>query len=100
MLTIKLFWLVFCLYRLNRNIETFCFGIEAKQPKQTNDSAETSFGSSFSCFESKVVSKDTLFPSPFTELRFKGGGGKKEHPTRTVVYYWLCVEFEVLCASL
>jgi hypothetical protein len=32
---IKLFWLVFCLFRFNQNIETLCFGIEAKQPKQT-----------------------------------------------------------------
>ncbi len=35
MLSIKLFWLVFCLCRFIRNIETLCFGIEAKQPKQT-----------------------------------------------------------------
>ncbi len=28
-------WLVFCLFRFNRNIETLCFGIEAKQLKQT-----------------------------------------------------------------
>jgi hypothetical protein len=28
-----------------------------------SDSAETGFGSSFGCFESKLVSKDTLFPS-------------------------------------
>ncbi len=32
-LPIKLFRLVFCLFRFNRNIETLCFGIEAKQPK-------------------------------------------------------------------
>jgi hypothetical protein len=51
------------LFRFNRNIKTFCFGKEAKQPKQPffgSDSAETSFGSSFGCFESKLVSKDTL----------------------------------------
>jgi hypothetical protein len=62
MIPIKLFPLVFCLFRFNRNIETLCFGIEAKQPKQIfcSDSAETSFGSSFGCFESKIVSKDTL----------------------------------------
>jgi hypothetical protein len=44
------------------SIETLCFGIEPKQPKQmfVLDSAETSFGSSFGCFESKLVSKDTL----------------------------------------
>ncbi len=28
-----------------------------------SDSAETSFGSSFGCFESKLVSKDTLIPT-------------------------------------
>ncbi len=33
---IKLIRLVFCLFRrFNRNIETLCFGIEAKQPKQS-----------------------------------------------------------------
>ncbi len=35
MVSIKLFSLVFCLFRFNRNIETLYFGIEAKQPKQT-----------------------------------------------------------------
>jgi hypothetical protein len=35
MLHIKLFPLVFSLFRFNRNIENFSFGIEAKQPKQT-----------------------------------------------------------------
>ncbi len=35
MLSIKLFQLVFSLFRFNRNIETLCFGIEPKQPKQT-----------------------------------------------------------------
>jgi hypothetical protein len=65
MLPIKLFPLVFCLFRFNLNIETLCFGIEARQPKQTfvSDSAETSFGSSFGGFESKLVSKDTLMLS-------------------------------------
>ncbi len=28
MLSIKLFWLVFCLFQINRNIKTRCFGIE------------------------------------------------------------------------
>jgi hypothetical protein len=65
MLPIKLFRLVFCLFRFNRNIKTLCFGIEAKQTKQTfcSDGAETSFSSSFSCFESKLVLKDTLLLS-------------------------------------
>jgi hypothetical protein len=31
-----LFWLVFCLFRLFQNIETPCFNIKAKQPKQTS----------------------------------------------------------------
>jgi hypothetical protein len=35
MLSFKLFGLVFYLFWFNRNIETLCFGIEAKQPKQT-----------------------------------------------------------------
>jgi hypothetical protein len=54
---ITLFQLLFCVFRFNRNTETLCFGIE---PKQTKQSAETSFGSSFGCFESKLVSKYTL----------------------------------------
>ncbi len=48
MLSIKLFGLLFCLFRFNQNTETLCFGIEAKQPKQTF------------CFGSKLVLKDTL----------------------------------------
>ena len=32
---VKLFRLVFCLFQFNQNIDTLCFGIEAKQPKQT-----------------------------------------------------------------
>jgi hypothetical protein len=129
------------LFRFNRNIETLCFGIEAKQPKKTVskqtekkekkrkkqkkrknrenpkysvknsnlcsqsncfgwssvcfgsietsklsvsvwnrnnrnkrfvlDSAETSFGSSFGCFESKLVSKDTLGQSRYQYLDFE-----------------------------
>jgi hypothetical protein len=69
-LSFKLFELVFCLFRFIRNMETLCFGIEAKQPKQTvlkqteknrnkrfvSDSAETTFGG----FEWKLVLKDTL----------------------------------------
>jgi hypothetical protein len=57
-----LFRLVFWLFRLFRNTETPCFDIKAKQPKQrlVSDSAETSFGSSFGCFDTKLVSEDTL----------------------------------------
>ncbi len=35
MLFNKLLRFIFCLFRFNRNIETLCFSIEAKQPKQT-----------------------------------------------------------------
>ncbi len=35
MLSFKLFGLIFCLFRFNWNIENLCFGIEAKQQKQT-----------------------------------------------------------------
>jgi hypothetical protein len=34
-LSFKLFGWFFCLFWFNRNIETLCFGVEAKQPKQT-----------------------------------------------------------------
>ncbi len=34
MLSIKLFRLLFCLFRFNRNTETLCFGIEPKQSKK------------------------------------------------------------------
>jgi hypothetical protein len=52
-----LFRLVFSLFRLFQNNEIACFEIKAKQPKQTSfsDSAETSFGSSFGCFDKKLV---------------------------------------------
>ncbi len=137
-IVLNMFGWVFCLFRFNRNIETLCFGIEAKQPKLTvskqtkktrkneknrknpnfsvknskicslsncfcwysvcfgsietsklfvsvlkrnnqnkrfvSDSAETSFCSSFGCFESKLVkTKDTLGES--AELTRGGGGG-------------------------
>ena len=62
MIPIKLFQLVFRLFRFNRNIETLCFCIERNNRNKhfVSDSAETSFGSSYGCFESKLVSKDTL----------------------------------------
>ncbi len=46
------------MFRFNRNIETLFFGIEAKQSKQTV--SEQTEKNSFGCFESKLVSKDTL----------------------------------------
>jgi hypothetical protein len=62
-----LFQLVFCLFRLFQNTETPCFDIKAKQPKQhlVSDSAETSFGFSFGCFDTKLVSEDTLAKSTY-----------------------------------
>ena len=59
MLPIKLFRLVFCLFWFNRNIETLCFGKKRnnRNKRFVSDSAETSFGSSLGCFESKLVSK-------------------------------------------
>jgi hypothetical protein len=55
---VLLFRLVFCLFRLFRHTETPCFDIKAKQPKQTS-----CFGwcrCSFGCFDTKLVSEDTL----------------------------------------
>jgi hypothetical protein len=63
MLPIKLFRLVFCLFRFNRNIETLCF-CKKRNKRFVSDSAETSLG----CFELKLVSKDTL---PHTFKCFK-----------------------------
>jgi hypothetical protein len=40
MLPIKVFRLVFCLFQFNRNIETLCFGIEAK-PNKPNKTEKT-----------------------------------------------------------
>jgi hypothetical protein len=61
MLHIKLFRLLFCLFRLNRNIEKslFWYRSETRNKSFVSDSAKTSFGSSFGCFELKLVLKDT-----------------------------------------
>ncbi len=57
-LSIKLFWLLFCLFRFNWNTESLCFGKWNNRKKHfVSDSAKTSFGSSF---EWKLVSKNTL----------------------------------------
>ncbi len=45
-LSIKLFRLLFCLFRFKRNNETLCFG-NNQNKHFVSDSAETSFGSSF-----------------------------------------------------
>ncbi len=59
---LQFFRLVFCLFRLFQNTDTPCFDIKAKQPKQTPvlDSAKTSLGYSFGCFDTKLVLEDTL----------------------------------------
>jgi hypothetical protein len=41
MLSIKLFWLVCCLFWFNRNDKTLCFGIEAKRETTETKSFET-----------------------------------------------------------
>ncbi len=72
-LSIKLFDWVYCLFRFNQNMETLCFGIEAKQPKQTEEknqknpkffvknskicSLSNCFGWSSVCFGSIATSK-------------------------------------------
>jgi hypothetical protein len=55
---IKLFGLLFCLFRFQRNTETLCFCIEANNQNKgfVSDSTETSFGTSFGCFDSKLFS--------------------------------------------
>ena len=60
-----LFWLAFLCFG---SIETQKLAVSVKNQNNQNkrfvlDSAETSFGSSFSCFESKLVSLDTLVGS-------------------------------------
>ncbi len=89
MLPIKLFRLVFCLFRFNRNIETLCFGIEADNwnKRFVSDSAETSFGSSFGCFKLKLVSKDTL-------VRSLQGSLVSLHGSR-IAGLWNFIDFQV-----
>jgi hypothetical protein len=54
-----LFQLVFCLFRLFRNTKTPCFERNNRNKHLVSDSAETYFGSSFGCFDTKLVSEDT-----------------------------------------
>jgi hypothetical protein len=58
MLPVKLFRLVFCVFRFNRNIENRHRNNRNK--RFVSDSVNTSSGSSFGCFESKLVTKDSL----------------------------------------
>ncbi len=92
MLSITLFRLLFCYFRFNWNTETLFFGVEPKQLKKTffSDSAETSFGSSFGCFESKLVSKNPLIyrgqtcqsHGPWLGRKVDSGIGLSCRPTR------------------
>ncbi len=69
MLSIKLFRLLFCLFQFNQNPKTFCFSIKATRNKRfVLDSSKTSFGSSFGCFESKLVSKESKLVSKESKL--------------------------------
>ncbi len=59
-------WLLFYLFRFYRNTETL-FSVQKRNYRNkrfVSDSAETCFGSSFGCFELKLVSKDNL-PATF-----------------------------------
>ncbi len=60
MLSIKLFQLVLCLFRFNRNTETLCFVILQKRNNRNKHFVLVSAKTSFGCFESKLVSKETL----------------------------------------
>ncbi len=53
MLSIKLFWLTFCLLQFNQKTKTLCFGTERnnRNKRFVSVRAKTSFGSSFGCFE-------------------------------------------------
>ncbi len=56
MLSIKLFPLVFCLFRFNRNIETLCLGIESKKLKQP-----VSKQTATNCNKPKQLEKPKIF---------------------------------------
>jgi hypothetical protein len=76
-----MFRLFFALFRLNRNTETRCFDIEPKQPKQ----------SSFGCFESKLVSQDTLVDTLhilFLAYVIQGGLAHRNHRNQTISRRW------------
>jgi hypothetical protein len=55
-----LFRFVFCLFRLFRKTETPILKRNNRNKLLVSDSAETSFGFSFGCFDTKLVSEDTL----------------------------------------
>jgi hypothetical protein len=74
MLSIKLFWLVFCLFQFSRNIKTLCFGIEWKQPKQTvSKQTKTNRNNpKFSEKNTKMCSLSNCFRFLFCLFRFNG----------------------------
>jgi hypothetical protein len=61
MLSIKLFQLVFCLYRFKQNIKTLSFGKEAKQPKQTKTNRNKPKKPKFSEKNTKICSLSNCF---------------------------------------
>ncbi len=70
-LSFKLFRLVFCLFRFNRNIETLCFGIEPKQPKQTvSKQSETNRNNPKFLKKYQNILSITLFRLLFCLFRF------------------------------
>jgi hypothetical protein len=84
MLSIKLFRLIFCLFRFIQTIGTLCFGIDAKQlrnqlfgnnrnnPKFSEKigSLSNCFGCSSVCFVSIETSKLFQYRSDTTEIKF------------------------------
>jgi hypothetical protein len=60
-----LFRLVFSLFRLFQNTETPCFDLKRnhRNKRLVSDSAETSFG----CFNTKLVSEDTLILASYRQ---------------------------------
>ncbi len=77
--------------------ETPCFDIKAKQLKLrlVLDSAKTSFSSSFGCFDTKLVSEDTLERTLICRVIFRETLGK-EGPASLIVSYILTSIFAIV----
>jgi hypothetical protein len=65
-----LFRLVFCLFGCfaTPKLPVSILKRNNRNKRLVSDSAETSFGSSFSCFNTKLVSEDTLIRTMFSSL--------------------------------
>jgi hypothetical protein len=68
--------LVFCLFRLFRKTETPILKRNNRHKRLVSDSAETSFGFSFGCFDTKLVWEDTLVIATQWFHAWGGGLGK------------------------